>query len=61
MIGMAYTGAVALAGASAMGLLLLGPMAPKLGDVTPVTLFQAFFWGSVLSTWLGGIVGRSFQ
>ncbi len=58
MIGMAYTAAVALAGAASLALDFLGPTAPKLGDVTPLSLFKVFVWGSVLSTWLGSILGR---
>ena len=59
LLAAAYTSAVALVGATALGWLVFGPEVPLRGAVTSVSLFQLFFWGSVLSTWLGGLLGRT--
>ncbi len=59
LLGIAYTAGVALAGATGLGLLIIDPNAPRPGGINPVSLFQVFFWGSVLSTWLSAVVGRN--
>ena len=60
LLGFAYTAAVALVGATALGWIVLAPGVRLRNGMTPVSLFQMFFWGSVLSTWLG-FLGRNAQ
>jgi hypothetical protein len=58
MIGMAYTAAVALAGATDLALDILRGGGPEVSGVQ-ASLFLLFVVGSVLSTWLGGLLDRT--
>jgi tetratricopeptide (TPR) repeat protein len=58
LMGAAYTSAVALAGATALVLMIFPVKLPGGDGNTWLTFLQIFVWGSVLSTWIGGFVGR---
>jgi tetratricopeptide (TPR) repeat protein len=51
-----YTGAFALLGATALGLIFLN--IGSIGRLNSLSMFQAFCWGTVLSTWLGAFFGN---
>jgi hypothetical protein len=53
----AYSGVVALIGAIALVLLIFN--IKQLGSISTLTLCRAFFWGSILSTWLSAFLGSS--
>jgi tetratricopeptide (TPR) repeat protein len=56
LLASAYTAVVALVGATALVLICLN--IESIGGFETLSLGKAFFWGAILSTWIGAFVGR---